>query len=68
MRNSILEKKMNGGSILMEKYLDKFQAILGGIMKLMYRVFGIFGVVSKDDTTGEQLADAFKQFAEDIKG
>ena len=52
----------------MEKYLDKFQAILGGIMKLMYRVFGIFGVVAEGDDTGEKLADAFKKFAEDIKG
>lgn len=52
----------------MEKYLDKFQGILGGFMKFLYRILGIFGVVAEGDDTGEKLADAFKQFAEDIKG
>lgn len=51
----------------MAKYFDKFQAVFGGFMKFMYRILAIFGVVSKDDTTGQDLADAVEQFAEDIK-
>lgn len=51
----------------MAKFLDKFQGILGGFMKFLYRILGIFGVVSKDDTTGEELADAIGTFADEIK-
>jgi len=51
----------------MANIFDKLQGILGGFMKFMYRILAIFGVVSKDDTTGEQLADAIDKFADDIK-
>ena len=50
----------------MKDFLDKFQTVLGAFMKLMYKVFGIFGVTDEDDDTGIKLSDALKDFTDEI--
>ena len=50
----------------MKDFLNKFQAVLGAFMKLMYKVFGIFGVTDEDDDTGIKLSDALKEFTDEI--
>ncbi len=50
----------------MKDMLDKLQTIFGAAMKLMYKVFAIFGVTDDGDDTGVKLGDAFKEFADEI--
>ena len=65
MRNP-LSRIFLGGLIPMKDMLDKLQTVFAATMKLMYKVFGIFGVTDDGDDTGVKLGDAFKEFAEEI--
>ena len=50
----------------MKDILDKVSSILGAFMKLMYKVFGIFGVTNEGDDTGIKLSDALKDFTDEL--
>ncbi len=52
----------------MSAFLEKINVVLGSSLAMLYKVLAIFGIVSKDDTTGTDLRTAFDSFFNDIKG
>lgn len=52
----------------MAEFLGKFKVLLGSSLTILYKILAIFGLVAKDDTTGEDLTGAFGDFFDGIKG
>ena len=51
----------------MSDFLGKFKIVLGSSLTVLYRVLAIFGLVEKDDTTGDDLKGAFGDFLDGVK-
>lgn len=50
----------------MKDILDKFSAIFGGFIKLMYKFLRMFGATEEGNTNGSELSDAVKEFTDTI--